>query len=135
MPKPDWGKLRAEYLRGGVSYRELAAKYGLCASTLEKRAKREGWAAELRRVSSELAALAFGTDPRLTPRDRLGALRLLGERLGMWEPREEAREGGIVLIPAEMTPEEFEIMLASQEGGAWDSPEAEAPGLNGGSMR
>lgn len=53
---PDWGKIQAEYLRGGKSYKQLAAKYGVNLSTLEKRAKRESWAELLRQTSSQVAA-------------------------------------------------------------------------------
>lgn len=39
----DWKKIKAEYLRGGVSYRELAKKYGVSFSTLRKVASKEKW--------------------------------------------------------------------------------------------
>ena len=42
--KPDWNAIRAEYIGGGVSQRELAAKYGVKEGTLLKRANAEGWA-------------------------------------------------------------------------------------------
>lgn len=53
---PNWTAIKAEYLAGGTSYRKLAAKHQVNASTLEKRAKREKWADQLRRVSGEIAA-------------------------------------------------------------------------------
>lgn len=39
----DWNEIRKEYIQGGVSYRELAAKYGVSLRTLADRAKDEKW--------------------------------------------------------------------------------------------
>ena len=39
----DWKKLKAEYVRGGVSYRKLADKYGVSFGTLRKVAAKEKW--------------------------------------------------------------------------------------------
>ena len=49
---PDWKKIKAEYIRGGVSYRELAQKYDVSPSTLMRKAAREKWA-DLRKKSYE----------------------------------------------------------------------------------
>jgi transposase-like protein len=43
----DWNTLKAEYIAGGISYRELAEKHGVSESTLKKKAAKERWA-ELR---------------------------------------------------------------------------------------
>ena len=48
---PDWKKIKAEYIRGGVSYRKLAEKYGVSFSTLRKVASKEKWT-DLRKRSS-----------------------------------------------------------------------------------
>ena len=40
---PDWKKIKAEYIRGGVSFRKLADKYGVSFSTLRKIASKEKW--------------------------------------------------------------------------------------------
>jgi transposase-like protein len=40
---PDWKKIRAEYINGGVSYRKLAEKHGVSFNTLKNRAKEEQW--------------------------------------------------------------------------------------------
>lgn len=39
----NWEEIRNEYLRGGVSYRDLAAKWGVSLRTLADRAKAEKW--------------------------------------------------------------------------------------------
>jgi uncharacterized protein YjcR len=39
----NWRKVKAEYIAGQISQRDLAKKYGIGASTLMKRASKEGW--------------------------------------------------------------------------------------------
>ena len=39
----DWAKIKAEYIRGGTSYRKLAEKYGVSFSVMRKRAASEKW--------------------------------------------------------------------------------------------
>lgn len=49
----DWNTLKAEYIAGGVSYRELAEKYGVSHSTLRQRAAREKWSTQKDNVRAE----------------------------------------------------------------------------------
>ena len=49
---PDWKKIKAEYLRGGVSYRKLAEKHKVSPTTLYKKMRKEKWA-DLRRQMDE----------------------------------------------------------------------------------
>ena len=39
----DWNAIRAEYISGGISQRQLAKKHGVSWRTLQDRSKREGW--------------------------------------------------------------------------------------------
>lgn len=39
----DWKKIKAEYIKGGTSYRKLAEKYNAPFGTLRKVAAKEGW--------------------------------------------------------------------------------------------
>ena len=41
----DWKKIKAEYVAGGVSYRELCEKYGVSESNMRKKAAKEQWTA------------------------------------------------------------------------------------------
>ena len=43
MAAADWLKLRTEYVTGDISYRKLAAKYGVSFNSLQLVAKREKW--------------------------------------------------------------------------------------------
>lgn len=40
---PNWKKIKAEYLKGGISQADLAKKYGVGVSTVARRAQLEGW--------------------------------------------------------------------------------------------
>ena len=52
----DWKKkAKAEYLRGGISYRALAEKYGVSQNIIEKLGRTEGWV-ELRRKTASKTA-------------------------------------------------------------------------------
>ena len=42
----DWNKIRAEYIKGGISQRKLAAKYGVSMNTLIKKANVEKWSSQ-----------------------------------------------------------------------------------------
>jgi hypothetical protein len=41
-----WGRIKADFMKGGVTYKELAAKYGLSVKTIQNHASNEGWAKE-----------------------------------------------------------------------------------------
>ena len=40
---PNWKKIKAEYIRGGTSYRKLADKHGVSFSSIRRRAEKEKW--------------------------------------------------------------------------------------------
>lgn len=42
----NWKKIRAEYIRGGISQQKLADKYGISYSTIKRRALAEGWTSQ-----------------------------------------------------------------------------------------
>ena len=49
----DWDVIKAEYIAGGISYRELADKYGVPFSTLSQRAMREKWTDLLKKAQDK----------------------------------------------------------------------------------
>ena len=51
---PDWKKIKAEYIRGGVSLRKLAEKHGVSFSAIFRRSKKEKWT-DLRMQSEDKA--------------------------------------------------------------------------------
>lgn len=54
----DWTAARDEYIQGGVTYRQLAAKYKVPLRTLGKRAKAEDWVGLRQQVIDRSATLA-----------------------------------------------------------------------------
>lgn len=54
----DWTAARDEYIQGGVTYRQLAAKYNVPLRTLGKRAKAEDWVGLRQQVVDKSATLA-----------------------------------------------------------------------------
>lgn len=56
--RPDWAKIRAEYIGGGISQRKLAKKHGVTYSSLRRRAEADGWAEERRDVERKASAKA-----------------------------------------------------------------------------
>lgn len=52
----DWLKIRNEYINGGGSYRQLAKKYGVSASTLTAKAVANGWKQAKDEHQSEVVA-------------------------------------------------------------------------------
>lgn len=51
---PDFKKIKAEYIRGGISYRQLAEKYGVSLSSITRRAIKDKWA-DLRKQREQKA--------------------------------------------------------------------------------
>lgn len=39
----DWKKIKSEYIRGKISQRDLAKKYGVSLSSITRRSKKENW--------------------------------------------------------------------------------------------
>lgn len=52
----DWIKIKAEYVTGNISFRNLAKKYKCSYSTLQKRATREDWVSDKEKHTSEVVA-------------------------------------------------------------------------------
>ena len=44
----NWRRIKAEYVAGGISQRQLAEKHGVPVTTLTRRAKKEKWTAKRR---------------------------------------------------------------------------------------
>lgn len=53
---PNWKKIKAEYIRGGTSYRKLAEKHGVSFSSIRRRAEKERWT-DLRTQAEQKASI------------------------------------------------------------------------------
>ena len=48
--KTPWAKKRAEWLKGGITQKQLAEKYKLSVKTIQNRAYKEGWKNQKRKI-------------------------------------------------------------------------------------
>lgn len=55
----NWQQIRAEYISGSISQRQLALKYGIPFSTLQSRAKRGKWGDEKKAVAVKITENAI----------------------------------------------------------------------------
>ena len=49
-----WSKIRAEWLKGGITHAELAKKYGVSVKTIQNRAYKEGWKNEKGKIKEKV---------------------------------------------------------------------------------
>lgn len=49
-----WTKIRAEWLKGGKTYKVLAEKYGISERTIRTRASKEGWKNQKRQIADKV---------------------------------------------------------------------------------
>ena len=87
---PNWKKIRAEYIKGGISQEKLAAKHGVSYATLRRRAEREKWrdlkAEREQKVAEKLpekiADIQTDTAAKLMQMQSEAALVIYGKLLG-----------------------------------------------------
>lgn len=60
----QWWRIKAAYLKGNVTYRELAEKYKLSERTVRNRAYKEGWGKERDKVEAEVSQTIHTTAVR-----------------------------------------------------------------------
>lgn len=60
----QWWRIKAAYLKGNVSYRELAEKYNLSERTIRNRASKEGWREERDKIETEVGQTIRATAAR-----------------------------------------------------------------------
>ena len=51
----QWWRIKAAYLKGNITYKELAEKYKLSERTIRNRAYKEGWGKEKDKVQTEVS--------------------------------------------------------------------------------
>lgn len=56
----DWEQIKADYIASGSSYKQLAAKYGVHRTQVERHGKKEGWVELRRQHAGEVLANVLG---------------------------------------------------------------------------
>lgn len=76
----DWTKIKTEYLTTDTSYRKLAQKYGVNATTIAKRASKEDWVSHRQQQASKVLSktLAVATKKKV---DRLTRIQDATDKL------------------------------------------------------
>lgn len=49
-----WSKIRAEWLKGGVTHQQLAEKYGVSVKTIQNHAYKEGWKNQKKKIREKV---------------------------------------------------------------------------------
>lgn len=69
--KTDWSKIEQDYLESGLSYAQLAEKYGVSLAAIKKQASRKGWAKKRsgneQKAERIETALAQVSPPEMSP--------------------------------------------------------------------
>ena len=60
----DWNAIKTEYLTTDTSYRKLAQKHGVNATTIAKRASKEGWQSQRQQQASKTLSKALAADSK-----------------------------------------------------------------------
>ena len=105
----NWRKIKAEYIAGGVSQRELAEKYGIAWGTFSKRTRKEKWTAARKRAEekavenvSQKTAEIVADNAVLIERIKTGLLQRLVSMVEEYPDKNAAeikkKEGGALLI-------------------------------------
>lgn len=93
VSKINWIKIRNDYINGRGSYRKLADKYGISATSISKRAKLEGWVEQReKQLRKNSAKIAQKTSDRIAEREANRVARLLGTTDRLQDALERAAE-------------------------------------------
>lgn len=76
----DWQKIKTEYLTTDTSYRKLAMKHGVNATTIAKKASKEGWQSQRQQQASKTLSKALAADSKKKA-DRLTRIQDATDRL------------------------------------------------------
>lgn len=79
---PNWKKIKAEYIKGGISQQKLADKYGVPYGTLKRRALQENWSAS-RSESEQKASKKLVEKIADQQADIMAQMAVLHDRAGL----------------------------------------------------
>lgn len=76
----DWENIKAEYLTTETSYRKLAKKYGVNATTIAKKASKEGWQSQRQQQATKTLSKMLAADTKQKV-DRATRLKTVADKL------------------------------------------------------
>lgn len=106
----QWWRIKAAYLKGNVTYKELAEKYKLSERTVRNRAYKEGWGKEKDKVQTEVSEQIRAT-----------AVRARVEQLEMLITANDRMARALMDLTAEVEKKPAILLGAKGDGKAADS--------------
>ena len=76
----DWAKIKAEYMTTGISYRDLAKKYGVHYTTIGKKASEEDWPTQRQQQADRTLTKMLTADTKKKV-DRASRLMTVADKL------------------------------------------------------
>ena len=76
----DWNKIKTEYLTTDTSYRKLAEKYSVNATTIAKKASKEDWQSQRQQQANETLSKMLAADTKQKV-DRVARLMTVADKL------------------------------------------------------
>ena len=76
----DWNKIKTEYLTTDTSYRKLAEKHGVNATTIAKKASKEDWQSQRQQQANETLSKMLAADTKQKV-DRVARLMTVADKL------------------------------------------------------
>ena len=84
MAEVDWEKIRAEYISGKISCRELAQKYNISPNVVSKKATKDGWQNDRRKCGEKVAKKTLSACARAKADAALQGLDLVKYTMDLW---------------------------------------------------
>ena len=102
MASVDWDRIRAEYIQGEMSCRELAEKYGISPNVVSKKATKDGWKNDRRKCSEKAAEKIVAHSARAKADAALKGLDLIKYTMDLWNDNLKTLNETIKQTPAYM---------------------------------
>lgn len=102
MAEIDWEKIRAEYIAGKVSCRELGEKYHVSPNVVSKKATKDGWRNDRRKCGEKVAENLISRSARARTDAALKGLDLVKYTMDIWNDNLRALNETIKATPEYM---------------------------------
>lgn len=102
MAAAEWDKIKAEYITGGISCRELAEKYNLSPNVVSKKATKDGWKKARQKCGEKTAERMISASARAREEAALKGLDLTKYTMDIWNDNLRALNETIQRTPEYM---------------------------------
>ena len=115
----DWVKIKTEYISGGISYRDIAKKYGVSFGAVRAHGEKEGWPAQrtahMQKISTETAQMIVEKTSEALSDEAAAKVRIKASMLRLAEGWFDKQERFIAEDPERrvVNPGDFRKMVQS----------------------